>query len=94
MRVTRVVLKRLGLSEDLVMHGINREVFVSPLADNYKEYLRGEIEKPNLKLFSAEEIGKEAVCRWVKPRSKTTDNWKEFRKESLLGLLPNYKEKK
>ena len=87
MRVTRVGLKRLGLDGDLIHHGINREVYISPLAENYKEYLRGEMEQPLLTLYPAQIISKAAIQRWVLARSCSTTKWKEFRKEELINQL-------
>ncbi len=92
MRVTRVGLKRLGLDDELIHHGIHREVYASPLAENYKEYLRGEVELANLLIYPAEEICKAAMQRWVLPRAAANTGWKEFRKESLLEQLPEVKE--
>lgn len=41
-RMLRRCLTHLGLSPDLLRHGIKREVFVVPLAANAREFLRGE----------------------------------------------------
>ena len=40
--VIRKTLRLLGLSTDLVYHGVRREVFVVPLAKNTTAFLRGE----------------------------------------------------
>ncbi|SHE14132.1 Uncharacterised protein [Chlamydia abortus] len=48
MRVIRKTMELLGYSKTpLLQHGIQREVFISPLAKNYKEYLRGEAIQPD-----------------------------------------------
>lgn len=40
--VIRKCLLKIGLPEDLLYHGVKREVFVVPLARNTREFLRGE----------------------------------------------------
>ena len=92
LRVTRVGLKRLGLDEDLVHHGINREVYASPLAENFKEFLRGEIEQPDIKIYPAQTIADAALHRWIIPRSISHPEWKNFRRDSLMEQLPKVEE--
>lgn len=40
-RVARTCLAQVGLSNDLLRHGIIRELYAIPLAENFKEYLLG-----------------------------------------------------
>lgn len=68
--VVRRVLPRLGLSRELVYHGVRREVFVVPLAVNTREFLRGEDEAligaqpPALEMFEHFRL------RWLLPRAE------------------------
>ena len=41
-RVIRQALKSLGMDGDLLRHGVSREVYAMPLAENWRQYLTGE----------------------------------------------------
>ena len=80
--VVREALKGLGLSEDLLYHGIRREIFISPFGENWKEYLTGEDKR--LRLFkknSVEEISNYILKRWIVPRSERDPSYINFKKE-------------
>jgi hypothetical protein len=87
--VVRAALKSIGLSEDLLYHGIKREIFISPFGYNWREYITGEDKR--LKLFrknSVEDISDYMLSRWVVPRSERDASYKDFKKESYkLGAL-------
>jgi hypothetical protein len=87
MRVTRVGLKRLGLDDELIKHGIHREVYWNPLARNFKLYLRGEDEQPHIELASTAEISRVALRRWVVPRAKHNHEFLSVDKQELLKEL-------
>jgi len=87
LRVTRVGLKRLGLDDELVHHGIKREVYACAFTSNFKEFLRGTSDNPNFDLHSVEVISKAAIQRWVLPRSSSQTTWKEFSNLQLLELF-------
>lgn len=71
-------LPALGLSSDWLYHGIEREVFVIPLARNSREFLRGKQSRllwfdqraPDLFLFFRE--------RWLLPRSKRDPSYRSW----------------
>jgi len=86
-RVIRVGLKRLGLDEDLLRHGILREIYVMPLASDCREFLRGEIQDPHLQRPTTHEIATVALNRWVIPRSERMPDYRSFKKEQLLDLM-------
>src|SRR5207247_10687628 len=44
--LVRKALSMLGFSQDLLNHGIQREIFIAPLAKNAREFLRGEHKRP------------------------------------------------
>lgn len=87
MRVTRVGLQRLGLDDELIHHGIHREVYASPLAENYKKFLRGEVERPRLEVYSAKDISKAAINRWVLPRAILHPEFITYHHNELLAQL-------
>lgn len=86
-RVIRASLKRIGLSEDLLRHGIRREVFGVPLAKNWKQYLCGETQQADLFPPSINELGDACVERWMLPRSRSDDSYRGWRREDTWDRL-------
>jgi Domain of unknown function (DUF4338) len=88
MRTTRVALETLGFEDDLLRHGIQREVFISQLADNALKVLHSGRGRPNLSsLLSADEVASLAVERWMLPRSERRPEFKIWKRESIKELL-------
>jgi len=88
MRTTRAALEALGFNDDLLRHGIEREVFLSQLADNALNLLRTGKGKPDLSsLLSAADVSKLAVERWILPRSERRPDFKAWKREDIEGLL-------
>jgi len=88
LRTTRAALVELGFREDLLRHGVQREVFISHLASNGINILRTGEGQPNLSsLLSANEIGKLAVDRWILPRSERHPEFRRWSSENLIQLL-------
>jgi len=88
MRTTRVALETLGFEDDMLRHGIQREVFISQLADNALKVLHSGRGRPNLSsLLSAEEVARLAVERWMLPRSERRPEFKTWKRESIEALL-------
>jgi len=86
-RVLRVGLKRLGLNEELIRHGIHREVFSMPMAHNFRDFLCGRIDDISLHRPSAESISTAAVQRWIIPRSARNLEYRSFKREQLLERI-------
>ncbi len=89
-RVIRVGLKRVGLDEELLRHGIAREIYAMPLAENFQEYLRGEVKKASLHRPSANDIAQAAIERWVLPRSNRKPEYKSWRREEIMELIQSH----
>ena len=88
MRTTRVALETLGFEDDMLRHGIQREVFISQLADNALKILHSGHGRPDLSsLLSAEEVARLAVERWMLPRSERRPEFKTWKRESIEALL-------
>lgn len=92
-RVIRKALADVGLDEDLLRHGIRREIFASKLAPDALAFLRGEIDSCHVDRPSAEAIGRAAVQRWMIPRAERrpefrdwtlTDTWEQLTGQSDL----------
>jgi hypothetical protein len=88
MRTMRVALKALGFKEDMLRHGIQREVFLCQLADNALKILQGGKGRPDLSsLRSAEDVAQLAVERWMLPRALRMPEYREWRREDIAKLL-------
>jgi Domain of unknown function (DUF4338) len=88
LRTIRRTLQLLGLDPHLLRHGLPREVFVSYLADNAREILRGERKRPNYdSLKSVAEVSELALSRWVRPRASRDQNFRLFTAEEFLTRL-------
>lgn len=74
----RKVLQKIGLPRDLIYHGVQREIFVVPLAQNCIEFLRGE--EDHLKGFKrpAKELFDWFRERWLLPRSARDERYRSF----------------
>jgi len=87
-RAIRAALESLGISRTFLQHGIHREVFVSQLARNAFQILRGEHQRPNYEgLLSVEDVGALAVERWMSPRALRRPGFVNWRREQVADLL-------
>jgi uncharacterized protein DUF4338 len=88
MRTTRAALEILGFEDDMLRHGIEREVFLCQLASNALRMLRTGRGRPNLSsLLSAEEVAHLAVERWMLPRSQRMQEFRTWERENIRELL-------
>ncbi len=84
----RKALPLLGLSRELVYHGVQREIFLAPLASNASAFLRGEHERLRSYGRTADEMFQWFRDRWLLPRAARDDRYRAFDPESyrLWGL--------
>jgi hypothetical protein len=88
MRTTRAALEALGFEDDMLRHGIQREVFICQLADNAFKILRSGRGRPDLSsLLSTEEVARLAVERWMLPRSQRMPEFRAWNREAIRILL-------
>jgi len=87
LRTIRRALETLGFEEDLLHHGIQREVFVAPLAVNYKEYLRGEHERPRYLKRPLAVLAPFFRERWMLNRSRTVGNWQAWNRQDTWRCI-------
>jgi hypothetical protein len=86
-RVIRVGLEHLGLDQNLLRHGIAREIYAMPIAANAREYLRGEAAEPIIEPRPVTVIAEAAINRWMVKRAQNSTKWKEASRADLLHLL-------
>jgi len=90
LRTTKAALSALGFREEMLRHGVKREVFISQLADNAATILRtGEGEPDISSLLSAKEIAQRGLERWIKPRSIRRPEFSTWTIENLIELFGN-----
>jgi len=83
--VVRKCLPKLGLSPDLLHHGIEREVFAAPLGYNALRFLRGEVSRPCFYDWPVRSIAEMCMERWILPRSVRRPEFAVFHR-SQYGL--------
>lgn len=80
--VIKKCLPALGLSSDWVYHGIEREVFVIPLARNSREFLRGEHDRLRWYDQSEAQMFEYFRDRWMLPRARWDERYRSFDRDS------------
>ena len=90
LRTTRAALEAIGFKNDLLKHGIKREVFLCELAGNAIRMLKTGKGRPNLKtLATAEQVAELALERWVRPRAQRRPEFQSWTTDDLKTLLTN-----
>lgn len=88
LRTTRAALKKLGFKDDLLRHGIQREVFISSLASNATKLLRTGKGSPDISsLLSVNEVAGLALDRWILPRSERRPGFQQWTRDDLINVM-------
>lgn len=82
-RVIRTCLKLLDIPEDLLRHGIRREVFLAPLAANWDRVLRGENKRIRRFDIPLDEVADYWRTRWAIGRADRRPQFRHWRKEDM-----------
>jgi hypothetical protein len=80
--VIRKCLSALGLSSNWVYHGIEREVFVVPLARNVQEFLKGKHSRLQWYKQSEAELFEFFRDRWMLGRARWDTRYRDFDRDS------------
>jgi hypothetical protein len=89
-RALRKACQILGIDENLLRHGIRREVYAVPLANNWREILLGKDKTPEYESCNVSEIAAAALRRWVIPRSERTSDWTYWTRQNTWDALTEY----
>ncbi len=90
LRVARAALEDLGIDGNSILkHGIEREVYAIPLAENWKKVLSGEHQRLRSLTRPAAEISKFCLDRWLVPRSERDASFRSFDSGSIISTLLN-----
>lgn len=87
MRTARICLQKLGLSPDLLKHGIKREVYAIPLARNYAEFLRGDSKKLDQIDIPFDDVVEFWKERWLYGRAERVPDYLSFESSSIKNLI-------
>ena len=89
-RVIRAALHGIGVDGNgILKHGIRREVYAVPLADNFRSVLLGHQQNVESKTLPASEVAGYCLKRWILPRAGRDDTYKDFTGRSVLSALQN-----
>lgn len=80
--VVRKCLADVGLAAEWLYHGIRREIFVAPLAQNTKEFLCGEHSRLRWHNQTADDLFRGFRERWLLPRAEWDDRFLNFEREA------------
>ncbi len=87
-RAIRSALGALGFKGDILKHGVQREAFISLLADNSTSILCKGKGVPKLKnLKRVNEIAELAKERWLQKRALTRTEYQAWRKQDIGQLI-------
>ena len=88
LRTIRAALGKLDFRNDLLRHGIQREVFFCSLADNATKLLETGGGSPDLSsLLSIRRVAELAMERWIVPRSQRRPEFRAWTRDDLQRLL-------
>lgn len=88
LRTIRLALDSLGFKGDMLKHGVQREAFLSLLADNSAQILRTGKGKPKLtNLKRVGEIAKLARERWLERRALTRPEFRAWERKDIGRLI-------
>ena len=83
LRVIRSCFRDLGIPLSGLRHGIKREVFVAPLASNYKEFLQGQSVDLDFYERSVDDLAAFFSQRWLIPRAKRDLRYKDITRQEI-----------
>lgn len=89
LRTIRAALSALDFNENILRHGIKREVFISRLAANAYEVLRTGNPAPDIaQLLTVEDISDLARDRWMVPRAERGEiDYRSWRRDMIPRLI-------
>lgn len=80
--VVRKTIKLLGYPEEWMMHQVQREIFVAPLASNAREYLCGQSNQLSFVDHTMNDFFEFFKLRWLLPRAERMPEYQNFQRES------------
>jgi hypothetical protein len=87
----RRALDKIGLTGDLLRHGVKREAFLFSLVHNLDDYLEGRADKPISRDLPFSELSEFWQQAWLMPRSDRVDGWHEWDSREIAKMLVIHK---
>ncbi len=81
--IVKKALPSLGLPSDWLYHGVKREVFVAPLAENARQFLRGDTAQPIWHHQPVDQLFERFRERWLLPRAEWDTKYLDFKRDFL-----------
>ena len=81
--IVKKALPTLGLPSNWLYHGVKREVFVVPLAENAKQFLRGDNAEPVWYDQPVDQLFDWFRERWLLPRAEWDTRYLKFERDSF-----------
>ena len=78
---------QLGLSHELLKHGLQREAFLFPLIENLQDYLEEKSLTPSYFTQPFDDLAEWWRERWLLPRAERIDGWHSWEKEAIKQML-------
>lgn len=91
-RVLRRALEHLGLSPELIRHGVRRAVYVAPLATNSAGFLKAEAERLRWHGRPLAELVAYWRERWLLPRASRDESYRSFDSATWKTILTGHPE--
>jgi hypothetical protein len=83
LRTIRQALGKIGIDDDLLHHGVKRQVFIAPRARNWRQFLRGETDDPTWYRLNLAEMAAFYRRRWAVPRSERDASYESFTRDKM-----------
>lgn len=89
-RLISTALRKLNLPVNMLKHGVGREVYLAPLAENWDSYLRGETKEIRSFDLPLSMISEYYRTRWAIPRAERRPEFKDISREvsRISPLIP------
>lgn len=81
------VLDKVGLSREILKHGIEREVFLFRLVDNLDDYLQGKTQTPIYRDYPFDDLAQYWEKRWLIGRAERVNGWHQWDSQEIAKTL-------
>ncbi|MEP1420529.1 MAG: Druantia anti-phage system protein DruA [Erythrobacter sp.] len=89
-RLIKEAFRLLGLPQNLLHHGVRRQVFIAFMAPNAEIALKtGVAPQKDTDLITVSEINELAKIRWIVPRSQRNASYRFWKKGEIRSLFVN-----
>lgn len=77
----------LDLPNDILKHGVKREVFLFPLIQNLENYMNGSENTPKFCNYPFADLVEWWKARWLSNRASLMDGWHEWSNEGIKSKI-------